>query len=157
MNLVSGSSYVEAVGNSEENPYLFRATERFLFKYGLKPLSPIKDMIGSQSTKGIHVLSKFVRIRRQCGVWIDDDGILTAIEGYPSACKGSKMIEELSDHYHEADHEDKNDAVICALLVYLFVEKRAMLVSPGDSVPISEGWIWVPKDKLDKQINRSIL
>ena len=103
-------------------------------------------MIGSLATKGIHVLSKFVRNRRQCGVGRDDDGVLTAIEGYPSACKGSKMLEEMMAHDYGADHEDKKDAVICALLAYLFAEKREMLVGPGDSVPISEGWIWVPKD-----------
>ena len=44
------------IGESETNPYLFRSAERFLFRHGIKPLSAIKDMIGSQATKGMHAL-----------------------------------------------------------------------------------------------------
>lgn len=108
-------------------------------------------MIGSQATKGMHILTKFAPIRSQCGVWIDHHRVLTAIEAYPSACKGSKIIEELSSRYSNADHQDKRDALTCALLAYLFVESPEVFAGPSesvDSVPISEGWIWVPKDTL---------
>ena len=42
--------------------------------------------------------------------------------------------------------DDKNDALTCALLAYLFVTDRAQLAIPPADTPNSEGWIWVPKD-----------
>ena len=89
--LVSRQDHAGEVGSSATNPYLFRHTERYLFEHGLKPLSAIKDMIGSQATKGMHVLARFTPKVQRCGVWTDGAG-LTAIEAYPSACKGSAMI-----------------------------------------------------------------
>lgn len=47
------------VGDSATNPYLFRFTERRLATPGSVPLSVVKDMIGSQSTKAIHAATKF--------------------------------------------------------------------------------------------------
>ncbi|MCO6429103.1 hypothetical protein [Nitrosomonas communis] len=46
-------------------------TERLLFGQGLAPLSPVKDMIGSQASKGMHVLARFSRQIASCGVWTD--------------------------------------------------------------------------------------
>ena len=57
--ITTGKSVDASVEGSNENPYIFRETERFLFRHGLAPLSAIKDMIGSQATKGMHVLGKF--------------------------------------------------------------------------------------------------
>lgn len=51
VRLVAENKYVELVESSATNPYLFRKTERYLFQHGLRPLSAIKDMIGSQATK----------------------------------------------------------------------------------------------------------
>lgn len=59
------------IGNSSSNPYLFRYTERLLFERGLSPLSSIKDMIGSQATKGMHVVARFDPVIERCGVWTD--------------------------------------------------------------------------------------
>jgi len=81
--LVTRLEYEVPIGHSDTNPYLFRHTEQFLFDHGLKPLSAIKDMIGSQATKGMHVLARFAPKAAQCGVWTDGD-MLTAIEAYPS-------------------------------------------------------------------------
>ena len=130
--------------------HLFRQTERYLFEHGLKPLSAIKDMIGSQATKGMHVLAKFAPIVKSCGVWTDGVA-LTAIEAYPSACKKSAIIKKLRSGYQALGHDDGEDALTCALLAYLFAEQREALAAPGPSVRVREGWIWVPKDAVDQQ------
>ncbi len=133
------------VGRSVTNPYLFRQTERFLFEHGLKPLSAIKDMIGSQATKGMHVLAKFAPTIQRCGVWSDGAGLI-AIEAYPSACKNSATVKGLQQRFGKLDHDDLDDALTCALLGYLFDARPDTLIAPSASVPMSEGWIWVPKD-----------
>jgi len=104
-------------------------------------------MIGSQATKGMHVLAKFAPTVKQCGVWTDGN-LLTVIEAYPAACKGSATIKELRRHFSPVGHDDKDDALTCALIAHLFAEKSELLNSPDDDVPSSEGWIWVPKDGL---------
>lgn len=145
VRLVTGLESAGPVESSETNPYLFRQTERFLFERGLKPLSAIKDMIGSQATKGMHVLSKFVPRVTSCGVWTNG-AALTAIEAYPSGAKGSATIQRLRTRYSPLGHVDEEDALTCALIGYLHAEQREVLADPPDPIPISEGWIWVPRD-----------
>lgn len=147
--LVTGLKYVEPLGAYDTNPYLYRQTERYLFENGLSPLSSVKDMIGSQATKGMHVLAKFAPQAKSCGVWNDGD-LLTAIEAYPAACKGSGLIDALRQQVanQPIDNQDKMDALTCALIAYIFTNNFEMLIEPEDSVPLSEGWIWVPKDIL---------
>lgn len=48
---------------------MFHKTERHPFAAGLRPLSAVKDMIGSQASKGMHVLARFARSPVRCGVW----------------------------------------------------------------------------------------
>ena len=79
LDLTTTLQPVAVIGESGTNPYLFRATERFLFGRGITPLSAIKDMIGSQATKGMHALARFAPNPVTCGVWSDSD-FLTAIE-----------------------------------------------------------------------------
>lgn len=148
VRLVTGLECAGPVGRSETNPYLFRQTERFLFERGLKPLSAIKDMIGSQATKGMHVLARFAPRVASCGVWTDG-AALTAIEAYPSACKASATIQQLRSRYTPLRHDDEEDALTCALIGYLFAKQRKALAGPPDTVPESEGWIWLPKDAYD--------
>lgn len=150
VRLVTQRDHAGEVGRSDTNPYLFRQTERFLFEHGLKPLSAIKDMIGSQATKGMHVLAKFARHNPRCGVW-SDGSLLTAIEAYPSPCKSSLTIKNLRASYPSLDHEDKDDALTCALVAFLFVEKLTELVAPPQGISRKEGWIWVPRDGLPLQ------
>ena len=145
VRLVTKRDHAGELGSSDTNPYLFRQTERFLFERGLKPLSAIKDMIGSQATKGMHVLAKFAPQILRCGVW-SNGSQLTTIEAYPSPCKRSATIQNLSRRYPALDHEDNQDALTCALLAYLFQAHPEALVFPSVSVSASEGWIWVPKD-----------
>jgi hypothetical protein len=164
--LVSGLKGARAVDSSATNPYLFRQTERYLFEQGLRPLSAVKDMIGSQATKGMHVLAKFAPHVTRCGVWTDGD-MLTAIEAYPSPCEYSALTEDLHLPYvawqrvggsrgwvEGIDHSDKQDALTCALIAYCFDAKPEMLAQPPHSVPPSEGWIWVPQDALSHAAER---
>ena len=145
VRLVTGLECAGPVGSSETNPYLFRQTEHFLFQRGLKPLSAIKDMIGSQATKGMHVLARFAPTVTSCGVWTNG-AALTAIEAYPSACKASATIQQLRSRYTPLRHGDEEDALTCALIGYLFAEQREALAGPPDTMPAGEGWIWVPGD-----------
>lgn len=148
--LVTGLKCVEPLESSATNPYLFRQTERHLFKHGVRPLSAVKDMIGSQATKGMHALAKFAPQVASCGVWTDGNA-LTAIEAYPSPCKNSAFMDALLLPYadwRQANHQDKVDALTCALIAYCFDVRPDTLGYPGDGVPVSEGWIWLPKDAL---------
>lgn len=143
MNLVGRAAPVESLESSDTNPYLFRYTERFLFQRGHQPLSSIKDMIGSQATKGMHVLAKFAPLVESCGVWTDGNGF-RAIEAYPSACKDSGLIANLLGDCYPLKDKDRNDARVCALIAYLFSTAPELLIPPPQDVPQGEGWIWIP-------------
>lgn len=140
---------------SNSNPYLFRQTERILFAKGLTPLSAIKDMIGSQATKGQHVLAKFAPTPIGCGVWTDGS-FLKIIESYPSACRKSPHIQKDLNNYAKFASDspysdnDKTDALICALVAVLFMDKDNELFLPPSDIPVKEGWIWIPKDVFKK-------
>jgi hypothetical protein len=131
-------------GASRDNPYLFRYTEQHLFRRGLNPLSAIKDMIGSQATKGMHVLGKFASQVERCGVWTDGNG-LHIIETYPTACRESSVLRALLKGCKSLGHEDKDAAHTCAAIAYLFANQPDALDAPLADVPQREGWIWVPK------------
>ncbi|WP_018953949.1 hypothetical protein [Thioalkalivibrio sulfidiphilus] len=159
--LVTRFEAAPAPGASHSNPYLFRAAEFYLFARGVRPLSPVKDMIGSQATKGMHVLGRFASRIERCGVWSDGAG-LTAIEAYPSPCRSSLRVQALLDDYAprdvndpssrawpaDLDHEDKRDALVCALIGHLFAHQPETLAPPPGHIPASEGWIWLPQDAL---------
>jgi hypothetical protein len=158
VRLITRQGDAGPVGGSESNAYLYRHTEQFLFAHGIKPLSPIKDMIGSQATKGIHVLAKFAPHVLECGAW-GDTASLTVLEAYPSPCKHSAHLQAMLQTYaptqgagrhwpDHLDHQDKRDALLCALLAHLFACARQHLASPPADIPASEGWIWVPQDAL---------
>lgn len=173
-NLINGEGAVSEVRDSASNPYLFRATEHYLFQQGLKPLSPIKDMIGSQATKGIHTLAQFAAHNQTTGVWkdrSDESGWLTAIEAYPSPCKQSALIKKLLTEYlnpevvptttealwdiknylESINHEDKRDALICALVGWLHRNQPESVAQPTADIPKEEGWIFLPLDSLPQK------
>lgn len=167
IDLLVNKQFIGEVEDSASNGYLYRYTERFLFRCGLKPLSPIKDMIGSQATKGMHALSKFAPDIKSCGVWSDGDKLL-AIEAYPSACKNSEVMNELISpfviaKYYEydsdkeirqyvagLDNSDKYDALVCALVGWLQLNDSKKVIQADLDTPDSEGWIFVPVDALNK-------
>ena len=144
VDLITRQACVEPDETSGRNHYLFRHTERHLFDRALKPLSAVKDMIGSQATKGMHVLAKFAPIVESCGVWTDGHGF-RAIETYPTACKETKVVKTLRKIRKLPGPADIDDAYICALVAHLFATERSLFEGPDAMVPSSEGWIWVPE------------
>lgn len=147
IDLMTRGQPVGTIGSSGSNPYLFRQTERRLFERGIQPLSPIKDMIGSQASKGMHALAKFAPHRLRCGVW-SDGAMLTAIEAYPAPCKRSALMQSIGEPFSQLDHADKADALTCALVAWLFKQNPKQLAGPDNTVPENEGWIWLPNDCL---------
>ena len=119
-------------------------------------LSALKDMIGSQATKGMHVLARFAPQVETCGIWTDGNR-LRAIEAYPSACKRSATMAELHQEFgirRQADgglpegfqHGDQLDALTCALIGWLFHFQPSQLLQPPPDTPVKEGWIFAPAD-----------
>ncbi|MCG7578135.1 MULTISPECIES: DUF429 domain-containing protein [unclassified Halomonas] len=151
---------VDRLGRSQENPYLYRETERWLFARGITPLSPIKDMIGSQATKGMHFLARFAPHVAACGQWQSKGGELCVVEGYPSPAKRSAefaalrrrvcMTEGLHAMLHQPTpkQQDIQDAWHCALLAWSLEHAKGSVAWPPAEMPAAEGWIFVPKDAL---------
>lgn len=145
-NLITSREPQLSVGSSDTNEYLYRKTERLLFERQKRPLSAIKDMIGSQATKGIHVLAKFAPHSLSCGVW-SDRLIITAIEAYPACCKKSALINNFLNKINlSAVHRDIHDAAICAIIAHIFRSRPDQLWPPSAEIPNNEGWIWLPND-----------
>ena len=145
-----GTAVHDPLEASQANPYLYRHTERLLFENGLRPLSAVKDLIGSQATKGMHVLAKFAPQPAGCGLWTDSAS-LSAFEAYPAACKGSATIAQMRAGYPALGHQDQEDALTCALLAALFTHDQEALWGPTAETPLAEGWIWVPKDVISQE------
>lgn len=151
---------VDTLGRSQDNPYLYRDTERWLFKRGVTPLSPIKDMIGSQATKGMHLLAHFAPQITACGQWQSHDGALTAVEGYPSPAKRSAAMTNLQARCKlpanwqsalttpTSRQQDLQDAWLCALVAWSLDHAQEVLAWPPTEMPAAEGWIFVPHDAL---------
>ena len=146
LELASGLKIPEKIGEFDTNPYLFRQTERHLFKRGLKPLSAIKDMIGSQATKGIHAVAKFTPDVESCGVWTDGDN-LRVIETYPAGSIKEPAVRACIEGCKPLGHSDLDDARICALVAYLFGTQISTLDAPPLGTSNREGWIWIPKQE----------
>lgn len=144
LSLAAGRQSVGSIGDSHCNPYLYRQTERLLFSGKRGPLSAVKDMIGSQATKGMHVLAKFAPRVERCGVWTDGAS-LRAIETYPAACRRSETDKSVLDTLQPLKHDDLVDARVCALVAYLFANTPDVFEEPPADIPAREGWIWVPK------------
>ncbi len=136
---------------SGRNRYLFRQTERHLFESGLAPLSAVKDMIGSQATKGMHVLAKFAPQIESCGVWSDGHDF-RAIETYPTACRNTQAVKSLLNDCPSLGHDDKDDARVCAVVAHLFATKRDLFEEPQAGVSRNEGWIWYPRSGVDYKL-----
>jgi len=141
------------------NSLLNRKTDLRLWKMGFEPLSPVQDLIGSQSTKGLHVLRRAGFLCRSGGVWTLDLGqgrTVTAIEAYPTPCRNSETVGALFERLVVAEamakpcrtksKQDAQDALQCAIVAYLFHTNRECFDPPGPDVSDHEGWIWVPKD-----------
>ena len=141
--LIIGGAALTEIGQSAANPYLYRATERRLVAEGVTPLSAVKDMIGSQSTKAMHAVARYTS-RIAPGVW-SDGAHLTLIETYPALCRSRArgIFNDLATAT-TAREIDILDAEVCAQIARAFVQRPEWLEPPPPEVPESEGWIWAP-------------
>lgn len=144
--LLTAGRIEPAIGDSATNPYLYRFTERRLATSRV-PLSVVKDMIGSQSTKAIHAVNKFAPVVEALGVWCDG-GATRLIETYPAEClRRSGEVDEFHLDGVEG-HKDIVDAGVCALIAHRFSTAPETVEQPPYDAPASEGWIWLPINKL---------
>ncbi len=144
--MITGGVALDQIGQSSENSYLYRFTERRLVVEGVTPLSAVKDMIGSQSTKAMHTVARFTK-RVAPGVWSDDGAQLTLIETYPKLCRtrgrGRGVFNDLALASNPAEI-DIMDAEVCAQIAHAFASRCDCLEAPPLEAPPSEGWIWAP-------------
>ena len=143
--LIAGGTPVDLIGQSSANPYLFRHTERQLVAEGITPLSAIKDMIGSQATKAMHVVARFAPKCSEPGVWTDGD-CLTMIETYPALCRARLGLHKRDGAISTKTGRDADirDAEACAWIARDFCLRRETLEAPCPDTRLSEGWIWAP-------------
>lgn len=133
VSLFAGTERIEpSLDVHSSNSFIYRQTEVWLARIQFPPLSAIKDMIGSQATKGMYLLRKFgLRVQPgQCGVWSSKN--VTAIECYPTTCKRSDrkgyichgspesqaLYSTLMANGRDVATDDEEDAVYCALVAY---------------------------------------
>lgn len=157
LQLLQGEAVSTPFTASCDNPYLYRHTERELFAHGFSPLSAVKDMIGSQATKGLHLLRKFGFTPSSSGVWqlnpsSQNQSHHHALESYPTVLKTSALvaqyIEQLSSQTDFISwHQDIQDAAYCAIAALLYQQQPNIMATPTEDVA-TEGWIYVPKESL---------
>jgi hypothetical protein len=145
IDLISRGGKLSQIGKSATNPYLYRETERRLAAEGITPLSAVKDMIGSQSTKAMHAIASYGHASAP-GVW-SDGVMLTFIETYPALCRARDRgaFNDLSTAKN-AREIDILDADVCAQIARAFVLRHDWLEPPPEDLPDSEGWIWAPRN-----------
>ncbi len=154
LQLLQGEAVTTPFTASCDNPYLYRYTERELFAHGFSPLSAVKDMIGSQATKGLHLLRKFGFTPSSSGVWLLhlNNCQHHALESYPTVLKTyalvTQYIEQLrSQTRFNTWHQDIQDAAYCAIAALLYQQQPNTIATPTKDVT-TEGWIYVPKECL---------
>lgn len=159
MRLAQGGAASFVSGVDGENPYTRRATELALIQRGFAPLSAVRDMLGSQSTKGIHFLRAADLQEVSRGVWrhTDETGrSITAIETYPAVALQMSRLHTLQTAVlnrtqgglrsgEKPLHDDIRDALACALVAYLFIQDPTEMEAVPAQVPDGEGWIMLPK------------
>ena len=160
VELVTAGTTVAVPSNADENPYLFRTQELALFDRNLRPLSSVRDMVGSQSTKGIHFLRRAQLAAVGTGVW--SAGTTTAIETYPAAAVAGSDddgVKLLTAELHKTCvqrqkrppsanwDKDVRDAITCAIVAMLHRREPERLEAPGPGADAAEGWIWLPKGR----------
>lgn len=147
---------------ADDNPILFRRTDRALLALGFRPLSPVRDMIGSPASKALHFIKRVGFAPTEPGVFRvvspRTSSVYEAIETNPLIAKRSASLAQafdalVADPRVEAVIEDDKhaeqdfvSAVWCALVARRFVTMRDTLFAPEGDVPTDEGWVWIPRD-----------
>ena len=154
LQLLQGEAVATPFTASCDNPYLYRHTERELFAHGFSPLSAVKDMIGSQATKGLHLLRKFAFTPSPSGIWqlSHNNCKHCALESYPTVLKTSALVAQYierlrSQTNYDTWHQDIQDAAYCAIAALLYQQQPNTMATPTEDVT-TEGWIYVPKECL---------
>lgn len=157
LQLLRGEAVASPFIASCDNPYLYRHTERELFAHGFSPLSAVKDMIGSQATKGLHLLRKFGFTPSPSGVWqlnpsSQNQPKHQALESYPTVLKTSALVAQYIEQLRSQTdfnswHQDIQDAAYCAIAALLYQQQPDTMATPTKDVT-TEGWIYVPKECL---------
>jgi len=154
LELVTTGAVVDVPPEADKNPYLFRKQDLALFAQGHRPLSMVRDMIGSQSTKGIHFLQRARLTPAAVGVWSRES--IVALETYPAAAVRDLEIARLTAKLFadllaretkprsEVWQADVRDALSCALVAWLHRHRPEGLDAPGANANTPEGWIWLP-------------
>jgi hypothetical protein len=146
--------------DDEMNPYTRRETEVDLVRRGFHPLSAVRDMRGSQSTKGIHFLRAAELCLSSRGVWTSQqDGLsVTAIETYPAVASKNPVVstqcaQMLAQPPFQSlgsgsgrVHKDIEDALICGLIAHLFSDVTSGIEPVPPGAPELEGWIILPRN-----------
>lgn len=155
--LLSGAATTKPFSKFSENPYLYRETELLLFQHGFSPLSAVKDMIGSQATKGLHFLRKFGFTPTPNGIWqlnqsSQNYGHYRAFESYPTVLKTSALVDQYIKQLRtltnfDSWHQDIQDAAYCAIAALLQTQHPELMAAPEKDVS-AESWIYVPKECL---------
>jgi hypothetical protein len=156
LRLAHGGEPTSVPQDDNRNPYTRRATELDLAQRGYRPLSTVRDMLGSQSTKGLHFLRAARLQLATCGVWTSrqEDLSVTAIETYPAVAREDSLV---SVHCTEmltwplfansgSLPNDVEDALICALVAHLFSDIRSAVEPIPPNAPKLEGWIILPRN-----------
>lgn len=154
LELVTAGSTCDVPAEADKNPYLFRRQELTLFECGRRPLSVVRDMIGSQSTKGGHFLRRAQLAPASLGVW--GLGRVTAIETYPAVALATAefanqtaqvltgLLKRETQNRSEAWRTDVRDAIACGLVAMLHRRQPQRLEAPSAEADSAEGWIWLP-------------
>lgn len=142
---------IDRFENHLQNPMLFRVQESKL-PFEQRPLSPITDRIGSQSTKAIFFLKRLMKYSEglSTGIWSNDDLKISIIETYPKLLEktGIKTSQIKGVNLRDGD---QRDAYLCALLALEFDTNRESIQNPDkQSIDRNEGWIWYPKTQKDE-------
>lgn len=158
--LLKGEATTKPFSKFSENPYLYRETELLLFQHGFSPLSAVKDMIGSQATKGLHFLRKFGFTPTPSGIWQLNQSNQShqnlhqhrAFESYPTVLKTSAMVSQYIEQLRtqtnfDSWHQDIQDAAYCAIAALLQTQHPELMAAPDKDIS-TECWIYVPKECL---------
>lgn len=161
LRLACGGEPTSVPEDDRLNPYTRRETEVDLVKrHGYRPLSAVRDQLGSQSTKGIHFLRAASLRLTSCGVWaaVHDEVGITAIETYPTvALKHAPLSAQREQMLAKPPFtssgggivrvlaNDIKDALICALVAHLFSDVPDGVEPVPPTASELEGWIILPR------------
>lgn len=163
LELANGGGPTGVSDRDFENPYTRRETELDLIRQGFAPLSNVRDMIGSQSTKAMHFLRAAGLAPQSRARW--GACCVTAIETYPAvamknadcAARHGQLMDALLSRQliPKPALPDVRDALACAVVAYSASQHPESVAEPPAGYPPLEGWIIVPKGRHDDQPHSS--